>query len=110
MNKFSLILLVVVCELFPHPTLKVWDIRNEIRHYLALPPLDIYLDVLPPLAMYLVVLPPAFIILAFAVSTVPDRCLGFQVVFTGCDEGHPNPHGGAMWLSLIHISEPTRPY
>ena len=38
--------------------------------------------------------------LAFAVSTVPDRCLGFQVVFTGCDEGHPNPHGGAMWARL----------
>ena len=38
--------------------------------------------------------------LAFAVSTVPDRCLGFQVVFTGCDEGHPNPHGGAMWARI----------
>ena len=38
--------------------------------------------------------------LAFAVCTIPDRCLGFQVVFTGCGEDHPNPHGGAMWARL----------
>ena len=38
--------------------------------------------------------------LAFAVCTIPDRCLGFQVVFTGCGEDHPNPHGGAMWARI----------
>ena len=34
--------------------------------------------------------------LAFAVNTIPDRSLSFQVVFTGCDE-EDNVHGGAMW-------------
>ena len=38
--------------------------------------------------------------LAFAVCTIPDRCLSFQVVFTGCGEDHPNPHGGAMWARI----------
>ena len=42
--------------------------------------------------------------LAIAVNTVPDRCLSFQVVFTGCesddDENEPNVHGGAMWARM----------
>ena len=53
---------MVMCELFPHPTLKVWDVRNCICHYLALPPRAMYLEVLPPLAIYLDVLPPPFIL------------------------------------------------
>ena len=31
--------------------------------------------------------------LVIAVTAIPDRCLSFQVVFTGCDEDDPNPHG-----------------
>ena len=44
--------------------------------------------------------------IAFAVNTIPDRSLTFQVVFTGCeidDENSPigeNIHGGAMWARL----------
>ena len=42
--------------------------------------------------------------MAFAVNTVPDRCLSFQLVFTGCesdfDEKEPNIHGGAMWARM----------
>jgi hypothetical protein len=42
--------------------------------------------------------------MAFAVTSVPDRCLSFQVVFTGCesdeDENENNLHGGAMWARL----------
>ena len=43
--------------------------------------------------------------LAFAVNTIPDRSLSFQVVFTGCEtdfEGYPdeNVHGGAMWARM----------
>ena len=37
--------------------------------------------------------------LAFAVNTIPDRSLSFQVVFTGCDE-EENIHGGAMWARM----------
>ena len=37
--------------------------------------------------------------LAFAVNTIPDRSLSFQVVFTGCTEKE-NVHGGAMWARL----------
>ena len=37
--------------------------------------------------------------LAIAVNTIPDRCLSFNVVFTGCDEDE-NIHGGAMWARL----------
>ena len=37
--------------------------------------------------------------LAFAVNTIPDRSLSFQVVFTGCDEKN-NVHGGAMWARM----------
>ena len=37
--------------------------------------------------------------LAFAVNTIPDRSLSFQVVFTGCDEKE-NVHGGAMWARM----------
>ena len=42
--------------------------------------------------------------IAFAVNTIPDRCLSFQVVFTGCetdlDDSLENVHGGAMWARL----------
>ena len=36
--------------------------------------------------------------MAIAVTTMPNRCLSFQVIFTGCenDEDEPNVHGGAM--------------
>ena len=37
--------------------------------------------------------------LAFAVNTIPDRSLSFQVVFTGCEE-EENIHGGAMWARM----------
>ena len=37
--------------------------------------------------------------LAIAVNTVPDRCLSFQVVFTGIQE-EENTVGGAMWARL----------
>ena len=37
--------------------------------------------------------------MAVAVTTIPNRCLSFQVIFTGyeADEGEQNVHGGAMW-------------
>jgi len=41
--------------------------------------------------------------LAIAVNTVPDRCLSFQIVFTGCEsdiDDTPNIHGGAMWARM----------
>ena len=37
--------------------------------------------------------------LAIAVNTIPDRCLSFQVVFTGIQE-EENTVGGAMWARL----------
>jgi hypothetical protein len=40
--------------------------------------------------------------LAIAVNTIPDRCLSFQVVFTGIDE-EENIHGGAMWARKIYV-------
>ena len=41
--------------------------------------------------------------LAVAVTTIPDRCLSFQIVFTGCeadDGSQENVHGGAMWARM----------
>ena len=41
--------------------------------------------------------------LAVAVTTMPDRCLSFQLIFTGCeadDGSQPNVHGGAMWARM----------
>ena len=39
--------------------------------------------------------------LAVAVTTMPDRCLSFQIIFTGCEaDGETNPHGGAMWARM----------
>ena len=38
--------------------------------------------------------------LAFAVNTIPDRSLSFQVVFTGCEDLENNIHGGAMWARM----------
>ena len=42
--------------------------------------------------------------LAIAVTTLPDRSLSFQIVFTGAEtydeEGEPNIHGGAMWARM----------
>tara|TARA_Y100001937_G_scaffold39122_1_gene55599 strand:+ start:193 stop:804 length:612 start_codon:yes stop_codon:yes gene_type:complete len=37
--------------------------------------------------------------LAIAVNTLPDRCLSFQVVFTGVNE-EENVTGGAMWARM----------
>ena len=40
---------------------------------------------------------------AIAVNTIPDRCLSFQVVFTGCEsdfDDSENIHGGAMWARM----------
>ncbi len=37
--------------------------------------------------------------LVIAVNTIPDRCLSFQVVFTGIDE-KKNVYGGAMWARM----------
>ena len=40
---------------------------------------------------------------AIAVNTIPDRCLSFQVVFTGCEsdfDDSENVHGGAMWARM----------
>ena len=40
--------------------------------------------------------------MAIAVTTMPNRCLSFQVIFTGCenDDDKPNVHGGAMWARM----------
>ena len=41
--------------------------------------------------------------MAIAVNTIPDRCLSFQIVFTGCEsdfDDTPNIHGGAMWARM----------
>lgn len=40
--------------------------------------------------------------MVIGVTTMPTRCLSFQVLFTGCevDEGEPNVHGGAMWARM----------
>lgn len=41
--------------------------------------------------------------LAVAVTSIPDRCLSFQVIFTGCEDEEnrlENPHGGAMWARI----------
>ena len=41
--------------------------------------------------------------LVCSVTSIPDRCLSFQVIFTGCEDEEnrlENPHGGAMWARL----------
>jgi hypothetical protein len=40
--------------------------------------------------------------LAISVNTIPDRCLSFNVVFTGCEaeNDEENLHGGAMWARM----------
>ena len=41
--------------------------------------------------------------MAIAVTTMPSRCLSFQVLFTGFevdDTDEPNVHGGAMWARM----------
>ena len=41
--------------------------------------------------------------MAIAINTIPDRCLSFQVVFTGCEsdfDDSQNIHGGAMWARM----------
>ena len=41
--------------------------------------------------------------MVIAVTTIPKRCLSFQVIFTGCetdDTDEPNVHGGAMWARM----------
>ena len=42
--------------------------------------------------------------MAVAVTTMPNRCLSFQIIFTGCeadDTDNPNVHGGAMWANRV---------
>ena len=54
--------------------------------------------------------------MVIAVNTVPDRCLSFQIIFTGCEsdfDDTPNVHGGAMWARMpitglvadVHLEE-----
>ena len=41
--------------------------------------------------------------MAIAVTTIPNRCLSFQVIFTGYevdDTDEANVHGGAMWARM----------
>ena len=41
--------------------------------------------------------------MAIAVTTMPNRCLSFQVIFTGCEaegEDEDTVHGGAMWARM----------
>ena len=41
--------------------------------------------------------------MAIAVTTLPNRSLSFQVLFTGCESditGDDNVHGGAMWARM----------
>ncbi len=41
--------------------------------------------------------------MAIAVTTMPSRCLSFQVIFTGAetyDNDDPNVYGGAMWARI----------
>lgn len=41
--------------------------------------------------------------MAIAVTTMPSRCLSFQMIFTGCETDgtdDPNVHGGAMWARM----------
>ena len=41
--------------------------------------------------------------MALAVTCMPNRCLSFQIIFTGCeadDTDEPNVHGGAMWARM----------
>ena len=41
--------------------------------------------------------------MAVTVNTVPDRCLSFQMIFTGCEsdfDDQPNINGGAMWARM----------
>ena len=40
--------------------------------------------------------------MAIAVTTIPNRCLSFQVIFTGyeVEEGEQNVHCGAMWARM----------
>ena len=40
--------------------------------------------------------------MAIAVTTIPNRCLSYQVIFTGyeVEEGEQNVHGGAMWARM----------
>ena len=41
--------------------------------------------------------------MAIAVTSIPCRCLSFQIIFTGAetyDTDEPNVHGGAMWARM----------
>ncbi len=38
--------------------------------------------------------------MAIGVTTIPNRCLSFQMIFTGLDEEDNNVHGGAMWARM----------
>ena len=37
--------------------------------------------------------------MVIGVTTMPNRTLSFQVIFTGCEE-EDNVHGGAMWARM----------
>jgi len=52
--------------------------------------------------------------MVIGVTTMPNRTLSFQVIFTGCESDHddsPNIHGGAMWarLPLVALVADTPP-
>ena len=38
--------------------------------------------------------------MAVAITTLPNRCLSFQVIFTGYESPDDNVHGGAMWARM----------
>ena len=45
----------------------------------------------------------SYIVWSVAVTTMPNRTLSFQVIFTGCesdDQDEENIHGGAMWARM----------
>ena len=55
--------------------------------------------------------------LACSITSIPDRCLSFQVIFTGCEDEKnrlENPHGGAMWarmpITALVADEPLDTY
>ena len=52
--------------------------------------------------------------MAIAVTTIPRRCLSFQVIFTGAEtydeENEPNVHGGAMGTYAYNSVMRRHPY
>ena len=91
-------------ELFPHPTLKVWDVRNCIGHYLALPPRLMYLEVLPPLAIYLDVLPPPFILY---LDVLPPPAIRYLDVLPPALKNFPLPRPAGTLGFNVKSPDPT---